>query len=184
MATFSIDGLRQLFFHYLIRLSQLTHKSRVPHPISFQNANQVFLLGAPANAEDQAALLAFQQYLNQKGKTAVLYLYQDDSLPKPPKQAEITVFKKADLNILGLPKRKLVKPFKHHYKPEIGINLTPTELILGHYLVATFGLPFTMAFYTEKYAYIYDFMLNFSHDQNLESNINDFKAYLQCIQKQ
>lgn len=156
----------------------------LPHPLSFENAERILIVGAPNNTTDQEALLNYRQELADQQKIVTILIFQSkkQELPAITETSLVKIFSEKDLNFLGLPKADLHKAITEQ-PHDLGINLSSPDFFLGHYILGISKISFCAAFYTARYAYIYDFMVNLDDEAELSSGISDFKAYLKRIQK-
>jgi hypothetical protein len=175
-----LEYLQQWLMHY-----RYWRPKPLAKPLNLENAERILVVGAPNNRDDQEALIDFRQELARQQKIVTLLVFQSKKLELPaiPETAMVKVFTERDLNYLGMPKSALHTVITQEPR-DLAINLCPPDFFLGHYILAIAKLSFCTAFYTEKYAYIYDFMVTLGDQANLSSGIADFKAYLGRIQKQ
>jgi hypothetical protein len=184
MTNSGINKLLKYLQQWLMRIRFWRPKPPA-QPVNFNNAERILIVGAPKNRADQEALLNFRKELADHQKIVKILIFQSRKLGLPAitETSLVKVFSEKDLNYLGLPKSEFHKAITEQ-PYDLAINLSSPDFFLGHYILAIAKLSFTTAFYTEKYAYIYDFMVNLKDEAALSSGISDFKAYLKRIQKQ
>ncbi len=183
MINSGINRLLKYLQQWLMQIRFWRPKALV-QPLTFENAERILIVGAPENTTEQEALLNFREELANQQKIVTILIFQSkkQELPIVTETSLVKVFSQKDLNYLGLPKSELHKAITEQ-PHDLAINLCSPDFFLGHYILAIAKLSFCTAFYTEKYAYIYDFMVNMRDEAALSSGIADFMAYLKRIQK-
>lgn len=153
-------------------------------PSCLAEAQKVMLVGAPDSSKEMEALIKFKSELEQMGPAVYLWAYiNSEEIEIGSHSSENTYYlSRQSLNWFGLPKAEMRNTLNQG-PLDLAINLASPSNFLAHYLVATSQTQLRTAFYTTKYAYIYDFMVSESEDKPLGHGIDTFKTYLSLIQK-
>ena len=176
--------MRERIMNWLIKF--LMKQGNYPAtPTRVSAAKSIVIIGAPSDKAEQNALLQFQSYLQSEGQTVNLFYYRmsEDYLPQSREISTSIAWTKSDVNLLGFPKKRLRQKLKE-MQPQVVINLAPPEWMAAHAMSALTGPAFRLAFSTEKYDYIYDFMVETQGDASLSNKIEVLKTYINRIQKQ
>lgn len=173
------NWLRHTLLRYRFQQRQSSSK-----PMAMNKAGSIMLVAAPQDREAWQALQAFQHKLLQAGLTVYHFAYQPDStLPSPAAtEAGVQSITPQELNGLGLPRRWLYHQVSH-LPVDIALNLSQPDFFLPHYLVAISSSPFRLGFYSQQYAYLYDFMVEPAMSHSLATGIATFEEYLPMVQK-
>lgn len=165
-------------------LIKFRQKKNNPGTFSFEKAKTIGIIYQSENAVEYKLVNQYIEKLSKEGKE----VYSLEFWPKS--KADISVlkeknhyfFKESDLNFFKLPSTKITEKFcATSY--DLLINMASDDNIYLQYMIAITQANFKTGLRTDKYKYLYDFLLNPGAKSTFSERINNFDKYLRAIKK-